>query len=348
MFDLYNLRINLLRLFLTLIIIIFTLILFGISPFQVFESIIYGSLGSLPKLIRTLIVWTPISLASLALIYTFSAGMWNIGIEGQIIMGAVGSTLVARSFLGDDFISPYLQIILAIIFGGLWGLISAILKVKGNVHEIFSGLGLDFVASGIVIYLIIGPWKRAGIASTGGTDIFDKSSWVPTIGGSNFPLFLLIIILFLYISSALLIKYSSIGIRLKATGINIFATERFYFTSDKYIILSYLLAGGIAGIAGFSQSSAAYHKLVPSISGGFGFLSILIVLICSRNIYFSFIVSFLFSALIVGGSQLQIRMGLDHSIIGIIQATFVLSWLVLQKLELEKIITKQITKVFTR
>ena len=145
-----------------------------------------------------------------------------------------------------------------------------------------------------------------------------------------------------------MIKYSSIGIRLKATGINIFATERFYFTSDKYIILSYLLAGGIAGIAGFSQSSAAYHKLVPSISGGFGFLSILIVLICSRNIYFSFIVSFLFSALIVGGSQLQIRMGLDHSIIGIIQATFVLSWLVLQKLELEKIITKQITKVFTR
>ena len=65
MFDLYNLRINLLRLFLTLIIIFFTLILFGISPFQVFESIIYGSLGSLPKLIRTLIVWTPISLASL-------------------------------------------------------------------------------------------------------------------------------------------------------------------------------------------------------------------------------------------------------------------------------------------
>ena len=200
----------------------------------------------------------------------------------------------------------------------------------------------------LVIFLIIGPWKREGIASTGGTDIFDKASWVPTIGNSNFPLFLLVVILLLYLISALVIKYSSLGIRLKATGINIFATERFYFTSDKYIIFSYLIAGGIAGIAGFSQSSAAYHKLVPSISGGFGFLSILIVLICSRNIYFSFIVSFLFAALIVGGSQLQIRMGLDHSIIGIIQATFVLSWLVLQKLELEKLISQKITKVFVK
>ena len=88
--------------------------------------------------------------------------------------------------------------------------------------------------------------------------------------------------------------------------------------------------------------------LLVGLFGGFGFLSILIVLICSRNIYFSFIVSFLFAALIVGGSQLQIRMGLDHSIIGIIQATFVLSWLVLQKLELEKLISQKITKVFVK
>ena len=91
-------------------------------------------------------------------------------------------------------ISPYIQLIFAIGFGGTWGLICGLLKVKGNVHEIFSGLGLDFVASGIVIYLIIGPWKREGIASTGGTDIFDKSSWIPTIGQSEFPIFMVLVI----------------------------------------------------------------------------------------------------------------------------------------------------------
>ena len=348
MFDLTNLKINSVRLVLTLFIIFFTLILFGISPFEVFESIIYGSLGSNSKLIRTLIVWAPISLASLALIYTFSAGMWNIGIEGQIIMGAVGATLIARSFLGEYLISPYIQILFAILFGSFWGLLSALLKVKGNVHEIFSGLGLDFVASGIVIFLIIGPWKRDGIASTGGTDLFNKSSWVPTIGNDNFPLMLLLIILFLYLLSLFVLKYTSLGIRLKATGINNLATSRFYFKSDKYIIISYLIAGSLAGIAGFSQASGAYHKLVPSISGGFGFLSILIVLISSRNIYFSFILSFLFSILIVGGSQLQIKLGLDNTIIGIIQATFVLSWLILQRIKIETIIINKFLGVFSR
>ncbi len=348
MFDFDNLKINSIRLVLTLFIIFFTLILFGISPFEVFQSIIYGSLGSESKFIRTLIVWAPISLASLALIYTFSAGMWNIGIEGQIIMGAVGATFIARSFLGDYLISPYIQILFAVLFGGFWGLLSALLKVKGNVHEIFSGLGLDFVASGIVIFLIIGPWKRDGIASTGGTDLFHKSSWIPTIGNHNFPLMLILIILFLYLLSYVVLNFTSLGIRLKSTGINVLATERFYFKSDRYIVFSYLIAGSIAGIAGFSQASGAYHKLVPSISGGFGFLSILIVLISSRNIYFSFILSFLFSILIVGGSQLQIRLGLDNTIIGIIQATFVLSWLVLQRIKVENMILQKISRMFSK
>ena len=336
------LTVNIIRLGFVLSIIFFILVLFGTSPLQIFDSILYGSLGSYSKLIRTLLVWVPISLASLALIYTFSAGMWNIGIEGQIIMGAVGATLIARSFLEDSIISPYIQMIFAIGFGGTWGLICGLLKVKGNVHEIFSGLGLDFVASGIVIYLIIGPWKREGIASTGGTDIFDKSSWIPTIGQSEFPIFMVLVVLIFYILSNFVLRYTSFGLRLKATGTNEIATKRFYFSSGNYILFSFFIAGSIAGLAGFSQDSCAYHKLVPTISGGFGFLSILIVLICSRNIYFTFIVSFLFSALIVGGSQLQIKLGLDHSLIGIIQATFVLSWLILDRLKFEEKIIKNI------
>ena len=336
--------ISLFRLFFTLVIIFFLLSLLGISTLNVFDAIIYGSLGSYSKLVRTILVWVPLSLASIALIYTFSAGMWNIGIEGQIIMGAVGATLIARSFIGDHFISPYVQILFAVIFGGSWGLICGLLKVKGRVHEIFSGLGLDFVASGLVIFLIIGPWKREGIASTSGTDIFDKASWIPTIGEYNFPILLMLIIFSVYIISLYILKNTSLGLKLKATGINDLATSRFYFSSNKYILLSFIIAGSIAGLAGLSQASGTYHKLVPSVSGGFGFLSILIVLICSRNVYTTFIVSFLFALLIVGGSQLQIRLGLDHSIIGIIQATFVLVWVILSRINFEKIIYKKIIK----
>ena len=189
----YDLKINFIRFILAILIIFFLLLSFGINPLDVTNALFIGSFGSFEKIIRTILVWVPISLASIALIYTFSSGMWNIGIEGQIIMGAIGATFIARSFLGDNFISPYIQLIMALGFGGFWGFICAILKVKGGVHEIFSGLGLDFVASGIAIYLIIGPWKRKGIASTSGTEIFHESSWIPTVGSLDFPIFLLLL-----------------------------------------------------------------------------------------------------------------------------------------------------------
>ena len=141
-----DLKINFIRFILAILIIFFLLLSFGINPLDVTNALFIGSFGSFEKIIRTILVWVPISLASIALIYTFSSGMWNIGIEGQIIMGAIGATFIARSFLGDNFISPYIQLIMALGFGGFWGFICAILKVKGGVHEIFSGLGLDFVA----------------------------------------------------------------------------------------------------------------------------------------------------------------------------------------------------------
>ena len=141
----YDLKINFIRFILAILIIFFLLLSFGINPLDVTNALFIGSFGSFEKIIRTILVWVPISLASIALIYTFSSGMWNIGIEGQIIMGAIGATFIARSFLGDNFISPYIQLIMALGFGGFWGFICAILKVKGGVHEIFSGLGLDFV-----------------------------------------------------------------------------------------------------------------------------------------------------------------------------------------------------------
>jgi simple sugar transport system permease protein len=343
-----DLKINFIRFILSILIIFFLLLSFGINPLDVTNALFIGSFGSFEKIIRTILVWVPISLASIALIYTFSSGMWNIGIEGQIIMGAIGATVIARSFLGDTFISPYIQLFMALAFGGFWGLICAILKVKGGVHEIFSGLGLDFVASGIAIYLIIGPWKRKGIASTSGTDIFHENSWIPTVGNLDFPIFLVIVVTLVYVFTFVLLSHTSFGLRLKATGINFFATNRFNFSSERYIIYSFIIAGALAGIAGFSQVSGSYHKLVPTISGGFGFLSILLVLICSRNIFLTFIISFLFAALIVGGSQLQIKLDLDHSLVGIIQASFVLTWLILQRVNLEKKILNIFSKVLTK
>jgi simple sugar transport system permease protein len=325
-------------------VIVVTGVLFALqaSPLDMYTVLFDGAFGNLDKLSRTMLITSIMALTGLALVITFSAGLWNIGIEGQVLFGAVGATFIARSFLGNLFIAPLIAIIFGAIFGGSLGLLSSILKTKFNVHEIFGGLGLDFLASGLIVYLVIGPWKRAGIASTGGTDLFPKASWMPHIGIYGFPIFPILIMLFVFILLFLLLNKTSLGLRLIATGSNKNATNKFKINSATYIAYAFIIAGAVGGIAGAIQATGIYHKLVPNIAGGYGFLGILIALIAGRNLYSVLLISFVFASIMVGGVQLQLRLGMDSSFPYIIESVFVLSWLITRASNIDSKITKYI------
>tara|TARA_Y100000817_G_scaffold66031_1_gene49931 strand:+ start:687 stop:1733 length:1047 start_codon:yes stop_codon:yes gene_type:complete len=327
-FELKNIYTAAVQIFLALLLSSLIIILLGASPIDVFKNIFNGSFGKPEKIVKTFLIFLPISLASLALIITFSTGLWNIGIEGQIVLGAIGATVIAKSFLGDNIMSPLYQIILGISFGSLWGLFCGFLKVKFNVHEIFGGLGLYFVGSGAIIYLILGPWSKEGIASTSGTDIFNKASWFPTFSDLNIPALPILIVAVILTLSIIFLGFTKAGLKLKATGTNPDSTEKFKFNSGSYIFIAFAITGAIAGLAGVFQASVFHHKLVPSISGGYGFLSILIVLASGKRIIPTMILALFFSAMIAGGSQLQLRLNLHSSLISIILSSVVFFYLV--------------------
>lgn len=327
-FELKNVYTAAVQIFLALLLSSLIIILLGASPIDVFKNIFNGSFGKPEKIVKTFLIFLPISLASLALIITFSTGLWNIGIEGQIVLGAIGATVIAKSFLGDNVMSPLYQIILGISFGSLWGLFCGFLKVKFNVHEIFGGLGLYFVGSGAIIYLILGPWSKEGIASTSGTDIFNKASWFPTFSDLNIPALPILIVAIILTLSIIFLGFTKAGLKLKATGTNPDSTEKFKFNSGSYIFIAFAITGAIAGLAGVFQASVFHHKLVPSISGGYGFLSILIVLASGKRIVPTMILALFFSAMIAGGSQLQLRLNLHSSLISIILSSVVFFYLV--------------------
>ena len=327
-FELKNIYTAAVQIFLALLLSSLIIILLGASPIDVFKNIFNGSFGKPEKIVKTFLIFLPISLASLALIITFSTGLWNIGIEGQIVLGAIGATVIAKSFLGDNVMSPLYQIILGISFGSLWGLLCGFLKVKFNVHEIFGGLGLYFVGSGAIIYLILGPWSKEGIASTSGTDIFNKASWFPTFSDLNIPALPILIVAIILTLSIIFLGFTKAGLKLKATGTNPDSTEKFKFNSGSYIFIAFAITGAIAGLAGVFQASVFHHKLVPSISGGYGFLSILIVLASGKRIVPTMILALFFSAMIAGGSQLQLRLNLHSSLISIILSSVVFFYLV--------------------
>ena len=156
----------------------------GASPFDAYKNMITGSVGSGRKFAEVLVSFVPLLLVTAGLLVTFSAGLWNIGVEGQIVLGAIGTTWVLRQFV-ESSVSPWLVISLAIlggmIVGAIWASFAGMLKTFGGVNEIFGGLGLNFVATALTLYLIFGPWKRDGVASMSGTEPFPEAFAVPLL-----------------------------------------------------------------------------------------------------------------------------------------------------------------------
>ena len=122
------------------------LLLFNTSPVDAYQAMWSGSFGGQDKILSVLAFWVPLLLASAGLIITFTAGLWNIGVEGQIILGAVSASWVALHVPAPAWALIPLEIIAAMLGGALWAGLSAVLKTRSKVNEIFSGLALNNLA----------------------------------------------------------------------------------------------------------------------------------------------------------------------------------------------------------
>jgi ABC-type uncharacterized transport system permease subunit len=305
---------------------ILLLLAVGAPPFEALGLLVEGSLGSASKISITLLAWSPLVLASAGLVVTFAAGLWNIGVEGQVIMGAIAATWVARTIEGPGWVIIPLTVVAGVVGGVIWALLVGVLKTRGHVHEIFGGLGLDFVAAGLATYLVIGPWSRTGVASTSGTDIFPEAAWMPTFEafGVEWPVIPVLLGITSVILVWLLLRGTMFGLRLKAVGNNAYSSYLMGIPTDRYILGAFAIGGGLAGIAGAVQVTAFHHKLVPAVSGGYGFLAILVVLLAGFSAVAIAPIALFFVAISVGSTQIDLRLGLDSAFGGVLQGIIVL------------------------
>jgi len=294
----------------------------GANPFEAFWMIWEGSLGSAGKIPDTLLVWVPLTLAAAGLVVTFAAGLWNIGIEGQIVAGAIAAAWVVREVPGPGEVVIPIALLAGAVGGLLWALLAGVLKVYGKVNEIFGGLGLDFVAAGLVLYLVIGPWQREGVASTSGTDLFREDLWMPE--ASDYSWLAILLTLAAVIAVYLLMKGTSFGLRLKAVGSNSQSAHLLGIPTGRYMLSAFAVCGALAGLAGAIQAMGFHHKLVPSVSGGYGFLGILVVLLAAFRAKWIAPLALFFVAVSVGSTQLSLRLDLDSAIGGVLQGILVL------------------------
>ncbi len=305
----------------------------GASPMEAFKNMFTGSFGSMRKFAEVLVTFVPLLLVTAGLLITFSAGLWNIGVEGQIVLGAITTAGVLRVFV-DSTLPPALIITLAIlggmIGGALWASLAGLLKTFGGVNEIVGGLGLNFVSTALTLYLIFGPWKRDGVASMSGTEPFPDHFSLPQVPELRISLWALGIAVVGIVFVYFILQGTYFGLKLKAVGKNFRAAYLLGIPTWQYSMYSFLICGALAGAAGAMQVTAVYHRLIPSISSGYGYLGLMVAMLINYQAIWAVPVALFFAALNIGSIQLPIVMKLDSSLAGVLQGVLVLFVLLME------------------
>lgn len=301
------------------------LFLFQASPIESFKAMYDGAFGDQSKTLSVLAFWVPLTLASSGLLVTFTAGLWNIGVEGQIILGSIAASWIALKFKAPTpFIQVTLEILAAMAGGALWAALTAVLKTRGGVNEIFGGLALNNLAIILTNYLISGPWQPPEGGTFRGTQPFAPEALLPRYAESRFSPISMIITFVVIGLLIVMLRGTFWGLKLKALGKNAYSSFLLGVSSEREVILAMMLCGALAGLGGAVRVLSWFDSLRQSISGGIGFLALLVVMLANYHAYWVPFIAIFFSAVLNGSITLQLRTQLHSSLGGILTGVMVL------------------------
>ncbi|MFN2221706.1 MAG: ABC transporter permease [Candidatus Promineifilaceae bacterium] len=309
----------------------------GADPWETYKAMLAGAFGT-PELWREgqfynltelLVKAVPIILTGLAVSVAFRMLFWNIGAEGQLVMGGLAAAAVALFLppaLGFLPESPWLWLpllmIAAILAGAIWALIPALLKAFLNVNEIITTLMFNYIAILLYRYLYQLAWKDPEGFGFPGSALIPEYTWIPRISGRlHWGILLALAAAFLV---WLIMDRMRWGYEIRLIGENRTAARYAGVSIVRNIILVMILSGGLAGLAGFVEISAISHRLQSGLAVGYGFTGIIVAWLAKLNPWGGVIVGILLSALFVGGEQIQITMGLPASVSLVLQGAILL------------------------
>ncbi len=246
----------------------------GFNPFLVYLNILDGSVGSGIKIQQTIIKAIPLLIASMGILVAFKMKFWNIGGEGQIMMGAFGATLVALNMpeTVPSFFALLLMMVAGIFFGAVWAFIPAAFKAKFGTNETIFTLMLNYIAIKFVTYLQTGPWRAEDSQGFPKIETFTENEVLPRIFGVHAGWILAILsIVLVYV----FMNHTKKGYEIAVVGESL-ETARYAGMNIKAVIVtSMIISGGLCGLAGAIQASAVAKSLTYGISAGIGFTAII-------------------------------------------------------------------------
>ncbi len=309
------------------------LLVLGYDPIRSVESIFYGAFGTPNSISEVLIRFIPLLLTSLAFLIAFKARFLNIGVEGQLYIGALVAYLVGAQMGAIYGIISIPIIMIAGFMGGvLWLAIPLIMRTKLEINEIFPTVVMNFIAMFFIAFLCTGHLKDPNSFNPR-TPFLPESTWLPVIfPDTNFRLhvgFILVIFLALFVYMTL--YKTTLGYKIRAVGQNPKAAKHGGINVTQGLIAAGLLSGGIAGLTGMMEVFGIHHFLITGFSPGFGYQGIAVAALGSFHPIGVIFAAFFFAVLLIGGESMQRGAGVPVDMIFILQAVIVLSVLIVQK-----------------
>lgn len=318
---------------------------FHVNPLEAYGVIFEGAFGDWYGFSETLTKAIPLMLCGVGLSVAFQTGFYNIGAEGQLLMGAIFSTYVALQWgeLPSIIIIP-LMLVAGFIGGGLWGLIPTYLRVRFETNEVITTLMMNYIASKTLEFLVYGPWKGADEWGFPYTSKFNVNTWIPTWGFTRIHTPTLVFAVLSGIVLYLVLTRTKIGFETRIVGKNPEAARYLGISYQRIFMMVMLISGGLAGIAGFGEVAGIQHRLRPGISPGYGFTAIIVAWLGRLHPISTMFVAVLFGGLLVGGEMLQIKLGLPAATIQLFNGIFLLTILSGEYLLRNKIIIERETR----
>lgn len=295
----------------------FFLSLLGHNPLVIYQAMFKGSFGSVMSTQGTVKIVVPLVINALAVSLAFKMRFWNIGTEGQMIVGAIAASYFAL-FKGNwpHFLLISTMALVSIIAGGLYGLIPAYFKARFSTNETLLTLMANYIALYAVQYLKEGPWKDPGAKGFPQIARFAQNARLSMPLGVHFGwIIALLAVPLVYIY----LRYSKQGYEIAVVGESEKTATYAGMSVPKVIMRTMFLSGGLAGLAGMLQASGADRTLTDTVAGGVGFTAIIVAWLANLNPAAVLLVSFLFALLEKGGGYIQSMFKISASAADVLQ-----------------------------
>ena len=315
-----------------LIALLFTVILgsilfyfLGKNPFDALYSYFIEPLTEVWSLHELAIKATPLIIIAVGLAVCFQSNNWNIGAEGQFIIGAMAGSILP--VMAPGFQSPIvlpLMLMMGIIGGALWGCIPALLKARFNTNEILTSLMLVYVAQLFLDWMVRGWWRNPEGYNFPESRSFHEMAVLPEMMASGRAHYGLVIALIVAVGGWYLLSHLLKGFEVSVLGKSARAGQFAGFSAKRMVFFAFIISGGLAGLAGIVEVSGAIGQLRPVISPGYGFTAIIVAFLGRLNPLGIVAAGFVLALTFLGGEAAQISLGLSDKIARVFQGVLLI------------------------